>query len=521
MMRIVLIFASLLTLALAELKGCDPSAVLNKGFDVTFYRYPLYGRDFKEDPTFYNGGYKKYGFLKTVTGIETINFSRTSRGGVVVMGNIYGYDISQSNFTMTVGGYFLATQTGDYRFNMYADDGGYLQFGAGQSCCGNAVDDVIGDSFKAEWPATANTIFTLQAGVYYPMKMVFVNWNGPGGLNIRYTAPDGSIVTEMGSQVYQIRSFCTKTTTETWTGSDTRTITRSDSFYETHVVEVPTPTVTVTSFWGGSGTTSTTVTGGPNQTNTVIVALPPVTTTSYWTESFTSSRTITPSEGGQPTVIVEMPPVTTTSYWTEMFTSSRTVTASDGGQPTVVVEMPPATKTSYRTDSDTSTTTITPTDGGQPTLVVEIPQATTTSYWTESYASTRTVTPSDGGQPTVVIELPPVTTTYYWTESFTSSRTVTPSEGGQPTVIVEMPPVTTTSYWTEMFTSSRTVTASDGGQPTVVVEMPPATKTSYRTDSIPVQPLSRPSMVANQLVVEILRLLPRPTGSNHTPAPEP
>ncbi|KAM9912340.1 hypothetical protein OXX69_002654 [Metschnikowia pulcherrima] len=359
-------FATLWGTAFAALNGCDPTSLIDKGFNVDFYRYPLKGTAYKDDPNYYTTGYKQYGHLASISGVTALNYATSSRGSVVEYGTIYGYRITISNFTMSIGGYFLADQTGDYAFTMFSDDGGYLQFGAGATCCGNALEDVSGDTFKAEWPATANAVFNLQAGVYYPIKIVFVNWNGPGGLNIKYTAPDGTVTTEIGSRIYQIEEICYTTTTSTWTGSQTSTITYSASDYNTVVVEVPTPTQTVTSYWTGSYATSRTVTGSPGASNTVIVELPPKTSTTYWTNDYTSTTTVTPGDGGEPTVIVELPPKTSTTYWTNDYTSTTTVTPSDGGEPTVIVELPPKTSTTYWTNDYTSTTTVTPSDGGEP-----------------------------------------------------------------------------------------------------------------------------------------------------------
>ncbi|KAM9915474.1 hypothetical protein OXX80_014013, partial [Metschnikowia pulcherrima] len=226
MIYLLVVGATLLSAALAAVNGCDPSSITGSGFDVSFYKYPHFGTAFKTDSDYYSTGFKQYGYLSSVSGVTAINYASTSSTGGVTTGSVYGYTLTNSNFTMSLGGYFMASQTGDHTFTMYADDGAYLQFGAGKSCCGNALDDVSDSSFKAEWPYTKTATFSLVKGVYYPIKIVFVNWDGDGGLNVKYTAPDSSVVTEIGSQVYQIQQeYCT--TTSTWTGSVTSTITRS------------------------------------------------------------------------------------------------------------------------------------------------------------------------------------------------------------------------------------------------------------------------------------------------------
>ncbi|KAM9934938.1 hypothetical protein OXX80_005474, partial [Metschnikowia pulcherrima] len=359
--------------AFAALNGCNPTTIISRGFDVDFYHYPLKDTAFKDDPDYYTSGYKRYGHLASVSGVTALNYATNSKVSVVDYGTLYGYRLTISNFSMSIGGYFLADQTGDYAFTMKADDGAFFQFGAGETCCGNPLEDVSGETFKAEWPNTANTVFNLQAGVYYPMKIVFVNWNGPGALNIKYTAPDGTVTTEIGSRIFQAEEVCYTTTTRTWTGSQTSTITYSGSDYNTVVVEVPTPTQTITSYWTGSHATSRTVTGSPGASNTVIVELPPKTTTTYWTNDYTSTTTVTPSDGGEPTVIIEVPAVqTSTSTWTGSYTTLTTVTGTDGVE-TPVVEVPGVkTSTSTWTGSYTTLTTVTGTDGVE-TPVVEVP----------------------------------------------------------------------------------------------------------------------------------------------------
>ncbi|KAM9894454.1 hypothetical protein OXX79_008697, partial [Metschnikowia pulcherrima] len=371
MIRFLALIVSLSTVVLGALKGCEPSTILGRGFDVKFFRYPLRGEDFRTDPNYFREGYKKYGFLQTVPNVSQINFSTDVPGGQVARGRVYGYDVTISNFTMSIGGYFLATQTGNYTFNMYADDGGFLQIGAGDSCCGEAVEDASGDSFRALWPSTANTQISLEAGVYYPIKIVFVNWNGPSGLELRYVAPDGQVTTDIGSQIYQMRQLCTRTTTRTWTGSVTSTFTSTESLFESVVIEVPTPTQTVTTYWTGIATTATTLVGSVGQNNTVLVQVPRALSTSYWSNTYTSTTTVTPSAGGQPTVIVNLPNAQTTSLWTGLFTTTSAITGSDGvATPVVLVPSPSSTWTG----SFTTTSAVTGADG-QTTPVVLVPSS--------------------------------------------------------------------------------------------------------------------------------------------------
>ncbi|GEQ67979.1 hypothetical protein JCM33374_g1645 [Metschnikowia sp. JCM 33374] len=454
-----------------NVQGCAPTQVVNNGFDVSFYKYPLFSNAFVADPEFYNGHYKDFGYLNTVTGVNKVNFNSASNNGEVSNNTVYGYEITISNFTMAMGGYFLANQTGVHSFEVFADDGVDFQIGAGNSCCGNALEDVTGETFKTVWPQSAITNLTLQAGVYYPMKLIFVNWNGPAGITIQYTGPDGQSVNEIGSQVYQVRQACTKTTTNTWTGLVTSTATFDESSVVSVVVDVPTPTQTVTSFWTGDHSTASTITGAPGQNNTVVINLPPTTTTTYWNNAYSSTTTITPSDGEQATVVIELPPATITTTWTGSYTTTETTTGTDGGK-TVVVDVPgiPTITTTW-TGSYTTTETTTGTNGGK-TVVVDVPSVpTVTITWTGSYTTTETVTGTDGGK-TVVVDVPGIPTiTTTWTGSYTTTETTTGTDGGK-TVVVDVPGIPTiTTTWTGSYTTTETTTGTDGGK-TVVVDVP-------------------------------------------------
>ncbi|KAK6459804.1 Hyphally regulated cell wall protein N-terminal-domain-containing protein [Scheffersomyces xylosifermentans] len=153
---------------------------------------------------------------------------------------------------------------------------------------------------------------------------------------------------------------------------------------------------TITSIWTGSETTTVTVTDTVGGTDTVIVEVPSnsqTTLTSVWTGTTTQTITQTDTLGGTDTVIVEVPsnPQTTvTSVWTGSETTTITFTDTQGGTDTVVVEVPSnsqTTETSTWTGTTTRTITETDTLGGTDTVIVEVPstantQTTITSVWT-------------------------------------------------------------------------------------------------------------------------------------------
>ncbi|GEQ69878.1 hypothetical protein JCM33374_g3554 [Metschnikowia sp. JCM 33374] len=125
-------FATFLSMALAiwerpvNVNACESLQIIGKGPTASFYKTPLNDQSFKTDPDFNSTGYQKFGFLKTITGINDINFSSGSPPGDVTEGDIYGYRITQSNFSMDITGYFFPPQTGKYRFTMEVADGAFF-----------------------------------------------------------------------------------------------------------------------------------------------------------------------------------------------------------------------------------------------------------------------------------------------------------------------------------------------------------------------------------------------------------
>ncbi|GEQ67474.1 hypothetical protein JCM33374_g1139 [Metschnikowia sp. JCM 33374] len=505
------------------LKGCNPTKILGDGFNADFYHYPHGDLSFNNDPQYYRSSYKNFGYLGTASNVKKVNFQADAPYRAVYNGEIYGFGVTTSNFSLAIGGYFLAPQSGDYTFHMYADDGAYLQFGAGDSCCGNALDDVEGQSFKASYPQNANAVFTLQQGVYYPVKIVLVNFDGPGGFSLGYTAPDGTTVDDMGGDVHQLRQICTRTTTATWTGTDTQTVTQTGDDSITVVVDVPTPTQTVSSYWTGSGTSYSTITGGAGQKQHFGRSTCQLTTTtSFWSNTYTGTTTVTPANGGQPTVVVEeasaglLKGCNPTKILGDGFNADFTIISWRTFHSTTILNTTvratrtfgcPGTASNVKRSISKSMLLA----AGQCTTMVKsmgLVVTTSTSRWPlEGYfwlpPEVVTTFPHivlvnfDGpGGFSLGYTAPDGTTVddtggdvhhgssnLYWTGSGTSYSTITGGAGQSNTLVVNLPATTTTSFWSNTYTGTTTVTPANGGQPTVVVEEPFATLTSYWTNT--------------------------------------
>ncbi|KAM9913614.1 hypothetical protein OXX69_001430, partial [Metschnikowia pulcherrima] len=301
-----------LLIASADTLGCRSSTRLRDGFDVIFYNYP-YNTPYFQTHEYYQGQYSQWGSYATTTGVTTVNFvqktTNTQRypwSPVVkhLTSPIYGVSVpgpNYQNYAMEMTGWFYASKTGDYSFTQSVDDGGSIQFGQVRGCCGT-VSEIVSDYVSDAWsigqvgPWETHNTFYLVAGVYYPIKMVYVNSLTDTGFSVSYSDPDGIEVEDIGPSVFQIsqEDTCITTSTVYWSETFTSSTTASPN--------------------GGVGTT------------TVIIEMPQTTTTKYWTESYTSTTTVTPEDGGQPTVVIDLPPTTVTTYWTESYTSTTTVT---------------------------------------------------------------------------------------------------------------------------------------------------------------------------------------------------
>lgn len=279
---------------------CQPLRITGTGFDVNYYGYDLL-TDVGWSAGYFSGGYKDNGYLGSIQGVININFNLPNvEQNVVVNGLIYGYDVPVSNFSMDLTGYFQAPATGTYTFSIYADDGVGIQFGNGIYCCDDVEGALGNTSFVinpvrgagGSPPANTNSFSVqLQAGAYYPMKLVFFDWNGPLQLRVNYIDPLGAQVLAFNNVVqaeYPNEACYVRTTTTQWTGSFTLTSTQLTTYtsdgtiYSNAIIniEVPMPTETTTKPWSGTFTsTYTTFTTVINDSTTytehvVVVEIP-------------------------------------------------------------------------------------------------------------------------------------------------------------------------------------------------------------------------------------------------------
>ena len=269
-------------------QGCKPRGQGTEGFDMSLYHYDYYdpaaGPGFcfsseYQSHDYMHGGYVTWagGLFGTSSKITdlALDFKLpelcTITNGTLPDNFNYAEEFTISNFTMLLTGYFYAEMTGNYNFQLEADDLAYLSFGAGNAfdCCGMEQSVTDPDAFDliVIWKDTddlsGNVTFSLNEGVYYPLRLLYTNRDFYGVLSLKYTDPSGVLHSDFSDQIFQFPDSpggCANDvhyTTTVWTGTYTTTYSTtvftsigSDGYgtIETiYYIETPTPTNTVVS----------------------------------------------------------------------------------------------------------------------------------------------------------------------------------------------------------------------------------------------------------------------------------
>nr|QQV74274.1 agglutinin-like protein [Spathaspora passalidarum] len=263
----------------------------------------------------------------------------------------------------------------------------------------------------------------------------------------------------------------TLTTTRTWTGDFTQSITlpfdpQIDQTM-TIIVEIPIPTITITTTYDGDTTSYTTVTVEPGETATVIEYVPddegeiiletqnPNKTEELWTP-------LTASEAK----IGSIDTVTETHTWTGEFTKLRTISYDPEIDETVtVIEEVPIPTVTVTSTYDGFTTSYT-------TIIVEPGETATVIEFAPEMATEEPIKTGEVG----IRSLVTITETKTWTGAFTQITTLPydPDIDDNITVIEEVPipTVTMTTTYDGSTNSYSTVTVEPGETATVIEYVP-------------------------------------------------
>ncbi|CAY69943.1 uncharacterized protein PAS_chr3_1145 [Komagataella phaffii GS115] len=500
--------------------GCDITSNAFDGFDATIYEYNANDLKLIRDPVFMSTGYLGRNVLNKISGVTVPGFniwnprSRTA--------TVYGVqNVNYYNMVLELKGYFKAAVSGDYKLTLSnIDDSSMLFFGKNTAfqCCDTGsipVDQAPTDyslfTIKPSNQVNSEVISStqyLEAGKYYPVRIVFVNALERALFNFKLTIPSGTVLDDFQDYIYQFGAL------------------DENSCYETTVSKI-TEWTTYTTPWTGTFETTRTIT--PTGTEgTVVIETPEsyVTTTQPWTGTYETTYTVPPTGTEPGTVIIETPEiidceavccgpfltafsfrkreecqceniccpgdtncetyVTTTQPWTGTYETTYTVPPTGTEPGTVIIETPESYVTTTQPWTGTYETTYTvPPTGTEPgTVIIETPESyvTTTQPWTGTYETTYSVPPSGTEPGTVVIETPEsyVTTTQPWTGTYETTYSVPPSGTEPGTVVIETPEASTartkfttvTSSWTGVFTTTKTLPASGTEPATIVIQTP-------------------------------------------------
>ncbi|GME71604.1 unnamed protein product [Ambrosiozyma monospora] len=254
---------------------------LSPGFKAVFYKYEMDDSEDFSQSTFYSVKYRRAGATGTASGIVEPTLSISPEEGVVQDGTIWGVDLTVSNYTLELSGFFKPQISGIYTFHLNKiDDGAMVWLGQGAFLCclpsaipSNSVNDRIMWVTKPyQDDSLSETVSVyLDADTYYPMRIVYINIISFSILDFSIEDPDGTLITDFSDYIWQatdlsaLRKSCssttaslvstsssTTTTTLGWTGTDTTTTTFTTTVtsvktpYELDVVEVLTPQYTTT-----------------------------------------------------------------------------------------------------------------------------------------------------------------------------------------------------------------------------------------------------------------------------------
>lgn len=212
-----------------------------------------------------------------------LGFSKiiSTDSNAVVKGELYGEDITLTNFTLVINSIFIPPKTGYYNFSINTLNMSGAAFSIDHQleyyCCDidiNEESDIFQLVTIPDQPETDNntgSVYLVQ-GFPYSLYLSYINLAGDAVLNLTMTDPDGinydslddflNIVQDSNCDDWHIKS----TTTDTWTGTYTQTYSTTSTMfsnlesglvYETiYYINIPTSTSSSSSMSSSSVSSS-------------------------------------------------------------------------------------------------------------------------------------------------------------------------------------------------------------------------------------------------------------------------
>ncbi|CAK7901225.1 hypothetical protein CAAN4_C11012 [[Candida] anglica] len=452
-------------------QACHPTGSMSSGLKVNFYPYTLSDKKTMASVEYVSTGYTKNAILKTIDRVSNINFNWQwpywpwDKG--VHYGYIYNYYTTASNFTTELTGYYYAQKTGTHTFFL-ADIDDSAAFFIGNGVAFNCCEDQPASNpsqytfFVSEGVGSTRGTAYLQAGNYYPIRVVYSQAVAQAALNFQVTDPWlWTQAVHINTYVFATKFTCPKpvTVTSAWTGKVTSTTTIANG--PTTTVEVFTPTVppvTVTSAWTGKSTTTKTITNGVTTTVQVLTpTIPPVTVTSAWTGSFATTKTITNGATTTVQVLTPTPSSIAPSGWTGTNTVTTTFVSGGSSYVQVLTPTPSSIAPSGWTGTNTVTTTFVSGGSSYVQVLTPTPSSIAPSGWTGTATVTTTFVSGGSSYVQVLTPTPSSIAPSGWTGTATVTTTFV-SNGS--TYVQVLTPSAVTSATTEVTSATTEVTSA-------------------------------------------------------------
>ncbi|CAB4256481.1 hypothetical protein, no similarity [Maudiozyma barnettii] len=197
--------------------NCSPTYLEKRnGLTAKFYTYvyPEYANAMS-DEDFIFGGYVNYAqYLGTVSSVEDVNFFHFygTQHLVIQEGQINGFDITISNFTVEYDGYFIPKISGDYVFTIgQTDDASLIEIYSSDlgKCCPDYEDELTSILSLQYYnnPTIHNATITLIQDTYYKFKIVHFNRDAIAIQTISFTDPNGEVHDTFDGYVFDVTQF--------------------------------------------------------------------------------------------------------------------------------------------------------------------------------------------------------------------------------------------------------------------------------------------------------------------------
>lgn len=160
-------------------------------------------------------------YFKTKTPDATSD-AATSAGGIAgscpgstSLFNFYGAYENCNYISLDYHGYLYASQTGTYSFSISKADDFVLVWAGSVAYSGwtrsNAMIDVtLGQLNNGAGRSTGT--YSAVKGQYIPLRVLFAQGNGPFEFGLQVKGPDGSVVLNQNTNLFQVKYSCDGTT---------------------------------------------------------------------------------------------------------------------------------------------------------------------------------------------------------------------------------------------------------------------------------------------------------------------